>query len=200
MSEVAFGYFPDFDVQWDINNTRKYKTDIWTGKTGKEIRFKRYPSPGSTGTGHRGGYLYLSVSSAAYTPSQRQTVADFLDSVEGAFRAFYFFRRDFDNFTNYYVGDVASASSIIIPFKEAEVTSVTVNDVSKTFSVTQNVGTGLESRINFLSGVQSGPVRINTYARQRVLVRALNDDVIETFIANVVKNNVVFPLSFKQVR
>jgi hypothetical protein len=200
MAEVSFGYFPDYDVQWDIQIRRAYKTLIWTSLTGKEIRRRLYPIRESTGTGHKGGYGYLSVSSTAYTPAQREVVANFLDSVDGAFRAFYVFRRDFDNFSNYYVGDVTSQSSIVIPFKEAEVTSVTVANVSKAFTINHNVGPGGESRINFTAGDQTGAVRITAYARERWLVRALNDEVIETFIANVVKDNTVIPLAFKQVR
>jgi hypothetical protein len=200
MAEVPSGYFPDFDIQWDIRYSRRYSTLIVESKTGKEQRRRLFPASGSDGTGHKGGYVVATCSSISYTPLQRQTVAEFLDSKDGAFKSFYLFRRDLDNFTNYYSGIVAASSSFIIPFKECTVTTVTVENVSKTFTVTVGVGPGGEDRINFNGGSQTGAVRVTLRARQRLSVRALNDEIIESFIANVVNDNVIFSLAFRQVR
>lgn len=200
MPEISAGYFPDYDVQWDIQISRRYKTLIFESVSGIEQRRKLYPAPATDGTGKKGGYGRITATSSAFTLTQRKVVADFLDSMEGSFKAFYLFRRDYDNFSNYYVGDVIAQSNIIIPFKDVTVSSVTVNDVSKTFTVTANVGTGGESRINFTGGNQTGAVRINCLGRERWLVRAENDDVIESFVANVVNTSTIFRLAFKQVR
>lgn len=199
MAETAFGYFPDYDVQWDIKLGRKYKTQIVESLTGKEQRRRLYPSS-DPANGQRGGYGTVSATSDAYTPAERKAVADFLNSADGAFRAFYFFRRDRDTFTDYNVGIADVDTSIIIPFKDSTVTSVTVNGVSVTFSVTSEVGLGGEDRINFLAGVTTGIVRVNLRGRERWLVRSLSDEIIETFLQNVMNDNVIVPLSFKQVR
>jgi hypothetical protein len=200
MAEIANGYFPDLDVQWDVQIGRRYKTQIKESVSGIEQRRRLYPAASVYGTGHKGGYGFVSATSDMFTPEERQQVADFLDAADGAFKAFYYWRRDRDIFTNYFVGNVASASTIIIPFKDVSVTSVTVNNVSKTFSVTENLGLGGEAQVTFLAGVQTGAVRITCRGRERWLVRALNDDVVTTFVANAIKDNAVFPLAFKQVR
>lgn len=200
MSEVSAGYFPDYDVQWDYTIARRKKTQIVESLTGAEQRRRLYPARESSGTGHRGGYAVVTASSDAYTPEERFAVADFLDQMEGAFKAFYFFRRDRDNFSNYYVGDVAAAASIIIPFKDVVVTQVTVNDVVKAFTVTANIGQGAESRINFTAGAQTGAVRVTLRGRQRLLVRCVSDEMVETFLANVMKDNVITKLQFIERR
>lgn len=195
MTEVSNGYFPDYDVQWDYAYVRRYKTRIRESRTGKEQRKRSYPSPGSAGTGRKGGYARISASSDAFTPAERQTVADFLDAMEGAFRTFYLFRSDRDNFSNYQCGSVAAALSIVIPFKDFSATSVTVDNVSVGFTTTNNIGTGGETRVNF-SVPQTGVVRVTGRGRERLLVRSENDEVVQNFIANVVNDNVVFQLAF----
>lgn len=199
MTEISNGYFPDYDVQWDYSLTRKFSTTVVTSKTGKEQRKRNFPGNGVTGTGHKGGYLYISASSDAFTPTERQVVADFLESMEGSYRAFYFWRRDRDNFSNFEMGSVVAATSIVIPFRQVSLTSVTLSNVAVIgATITENVGAGGEARINFPSG--SGVIRATLRARQRVLVRAVNDDIVTTFIENVMNDNAVFPLAFKQVR
>jgi hypothetical protein len=199
MTEVASGYFPDYDVQWDVKVGRRYKTQITEAANGSEQRRRMFPAPASRGTGIKGGYGFVTASSDAFNPTEREAVASFLDSLEGSFRAFYWFRKDRDNFTNYEVGSVAAQSSIVIPFKDASVTSVTVANVSKAFTVTSGVGTGGEDRINFTAGIQTGVVRVTLRGRERWLVRCANDEVIEGFVANVVSDNVVVQLAFNQV-
>jgi hypothetical protein len=200
MTEISAGYFPDFDVQWDYKLSRKYKTQIKESVSGAEQRRRMFPPPEAEGGGHKGGFGYLEASSTAFTLEQRYQVVSFFDSMEGAFRAFYFFRRDIDKFVNYYVGEAIAQASIIIPFKDVTVTDVTVNSVSKPFTVTNLFGAGGESKINFSGGIQTGSVSVDLTGRERWLVRALNDEVVEQFIANVVKDNTVVPLSFKQLK
>ena len=199
MPEISAGYFPDYDVKWDYNIRRKYKTKIKEAVNGTLYRRRMYPAPGSRGTGHKGGYAFISTTSHNFNPEQRQAVAGFLDSMEGAFRAFYLFRRDRDLFTNFEIGSVTNQSSIIAPAKELNLTSVTVNNLTRTFSTEENIGPGLESRINFLAGNQTGVVRITGTFRERLLVVAINDEVVESFIQNVSNNNAVFSLEFRQV-
>lgn len=199
MAEVSAGYFPDYDVKWDYSIRRKYKTKIKESVAGTLQRRRMFPATGSRGTGHKGGYAFISTTSHNFNPTQRQAVADFLDSMDGAFKAFYLFRRDRDSFTNYEIGSVTSQSSIIAPAKELVLSSVTVNNVSKGFTITSGVGTGLEDRINFTAGVQTGVVRITGKFRERLLVIAINDEIVESFVANVMNDNTVFALEFRQV-
>jgi hypothetical protein len=199
MTEISAGYFPDYDVKWDYNIRRRYKTKMKESVAGTLQRRRMFPASGSRGTGHKGGYAFISTTSHNFNIDQRHAVANFLDSMDGAFKAFYLFRRDRDQFTNYEIGSVAAQSSIIAPAKELDLSSVTVNDVSKTFSTTTGIGTGLEDRINFTAGSQTGVVRITGRFRERLLVIAINDEVVEAFIANVMNDNIVFTLEFRQV-
>lgn len=200
MAETPFGYFPDVDVRWDIKISRSYRTQVTTSKTGKEQRRRMFPGPGSSGTGQRGGYGICTATSDAFKVEDRYPVVSFLDSLEGMWRAFYWWRRDRDKFVNYEVGSVSAQSSIIIPFKESTVTSVTVANVSKGFTVTSNVGPGGEDRINFTAGVQTGAVRIDCIGRERWLVRSQSDEVVEAFLENISIQKSIVALSFKQVR
>lgn len=199
MAEIPSGYFPDYDIQWDIQYRRKFLTQKVVSKTGKQQRRRLFPASGSDGTGRRGGYLHLSCTSSAYTPAQRKTVADFLDSKDGSFRAFYLFRRDIDTFNNYYVDAIVADDNIIIPFKDTTVTAVTVDNVSKAFTVTAGIGTGGEDRIDLTASI-SGAVRITLTGRQRLVVISSNDEVIESFVANVVNDNALFTLAFEEVK
>jgi hypothetical protein len=200
MPEVSSGYFPDVNVQWNYALNRQYRTLITTGRTGIEKRRRVFPRGSDYGTGHKGGYLTMSASSSNLNAAEREAVGKFLDDMDGAFRAFYVFRSDRDNFSNYYVGDVTAQSSIIIPFKESTITSVTVSNSARAFTVTYGVGDGGEDRVNFNAGAQTGAVRVTLRAQQRVLVRAASDNVAEKFIAEMTRDNAVIELAFKQVR
>jgi hypothetical protein len=197
--EVSSGYFPQVNVQWNLGLARRYKTLITTGRTGTEKRKRMFPRGSDRGTGHRGGYVTMSAATSAMKLEDKYAVATFLDAMDGAFRSFYVFRHDRDIFENYYIGEAVSQNNIIIPFAETTVTSVTVNNVSVPFAVTYGIGAGGEDRINFTSGAQSGAVRAYLRGKQRLHVRALNDEVVETFIAEMVKDNHVIQLAFKQV-
>lgn len=197
MSETAFGYFPDYPVDWDYKIRRKYRTRIIEFKTGREQRRRMYPSSSTYGTGRKGGYGYLSVSTAAYTAAQRYAVASFLDSAEGAFKAFYLFRTDRDTFVNYEVGSVTSETEITIPFKDSVISQVTINDVVIAYGT--DVSVNGEDIIEF-TPPQTGVVRVNLVGRERWLVRAEDDEVVESLIANVANDHFVISLGFKQVR
>lgn len=201
MAEIASGYFPDYDIQWDIAYRRKYSTQTVISRTGKQQRRRLFPASGSDGTGRKGGYAHISCTSSAYTPAQRVVVADFLDAKDGSFRAFYLFRRDLDTFTNYFVTDLTlSSPNVEIPFKESTVTAVTIDNVPIAFTVLVGVGTGGEDWIDFTAGDQIGEVRVTLRGRQRLLVIASDDEIIESFVANTVNNNAIFTLAFEQVR
>lgn len=200
MPETPVGYFPDYDIAWDIRIGRGYSTQITTSKSGKEQRRRMFPAPASDGTGHAGGYGFTSSSSADWTDLQRQAIFDFLDAKEGAYRSFYWFRRDKAYFTNYDVGSVAAAASIIIPFKDSVITTVTVADIGKAFTRIAFAGAGGEDQINFTAGIQTGIVRVTSFARERWIVRCTDDAITQAFKPNITVQRSIFQLAFKQVR
>jgi hypothetical protein len=200
MPETPFGYFPDYDVKWDYKIGQRYKTQIEETINGIEQRRILFPEAADYGTGHKGGYTICTTTSHDFTIEQRKVIADFLDAAGGSFRAFYLFRKDRDDFVNYDCGTVTNQSSYIIPFKDSTVTSVTVANVSKAFTVTSNIGTGGEDRVNFTAGLQTGVVRVTLRGRERIIVRSLNDDVIAAFVSDRVAQLAVYTLAFRQVR
>lgn len=201
-TETSQGYFPDtIGVDWDYTVRRKRRVRIKESKTGLEQRKNFFPLRFTDGTGHKGGYLYLEGSTQFLSVDNRFIISDFIDQMEGNLKAFWIFRKDLDYFSNYDIGDVAGASTYLIPGKETIITVVTVNDVGKTFTITPNIGTGGEDRINFSAGAQTGRVRISGKLRERVLVRFdFGEDEIQTLIADTMHSNWRIPLAVKQLR
>lgn len=200
-TEVSSGYFPVVGVKWDYKISRRRKTPIKTSKTGKEQRKRMFPAKDEAGTGHKGGYGYLEFTTEELSIDDRYTISDFIDLMEGNFKSFYLFRSDKDKFVNFYVNTIVAQPNIIIPFKTSTITSVTVNDASKTFTVTSSIGTGGEDRVNFTAGNQSGAVRINLTGYQRLHVRFdMDDEEIQTLREGIATTQWNMPIRVKEVR
>jgi hypothetical protein len=185
MSETPVGYFPDYGYQWAPIKSQRHSTEILRSKNGREQRLGWFPTSGFPG---------YRLSTTILTQEQRGIVFEFLNSHRGSLLAFNFFRPDPSWAKLITVGNVSGATSIQTIYKQGTYSAVYVNGVSKTFTVTPNVGPGGEDRINFTGGAQTGSVTANlTTGRERIVARSENDEFVETWPSSPLELNTIFP-------
>lgn len=207
MSENPTTYFPDVLVQWGMQFVKRHRTELIEYRSGREQRRAVF---GAT------GFEVYSAKSDVLKQAIRALVYNHLDSMRGRYGAFYFWRPDPANYTNYAVGTVTAQSSIIVPFKglwwaygmngvgmtavAGSYSNVQVGGVSTTFTVTANIGTGGEDRINFTGGSQTGAVTVTgTSLRKRLTARYDMDEIPQTFLQDTVDVRAIFDIVIKEL-
>jgi len=172
-----------------FSSGRSEVTDIETAYSGREVRRARFAL---------GGIRTFEATTGPLTQQDAQSLRDFLKARRGKLEEFYLYPPDDEYYSDEAAGSVASASSIQVPFKALDLTTVKVGGSTKTFTVTHNTGTYGEDTINFSGGSQTGAVTITGFARPRILVRSDLDDYLKAFIVTADFRS-VWTLKFREV-
>lgn len=183
MAESPVGVLPDYAYQWTLKLISGHSTLVKRTPSGREQRKGYYPTT---------GYKTFSGDMTPLNQHDRAIMRDFMNSHRGKLISFYWFKTEHENYYNYSFGNISGVSQVIIPFKKVQTTldevpsvfTMSVGGISKAFTVTENIGSNGESRINFTGGAQTGAMVGTFAARQMKIGRFDIDEAAESFMQN----------------
>jgi len=191
MAESPSTYFPSVGFQFDYALQQTHKTEMLEFRSGREQRRAAYDAR---------GYRRIRGTTVNLTQTVRRTVIDFFNARRGSYEAFYIFRSDPAEYSDYAVGSVSASATFTLPFKAVTgSTTVKVDGVTKTHTISSGTGTGGEDQVLFSGRAQTGAATVTLTGKERHTVRFASDNLGESFI----QGGGVFPifsLELKELR
>ena len=141
MAESPSTYFPNIGFQFDYALQQLHQTEILTFRSGREQRRGAFDAL---------GYRSIRGTTINLSQTNRRIVTDFFRARRGSLGAFYVFRNDPAEYSDYGAGTVSAASVFTLPFRAiAGATTVKVATVAKAHSILVGTGTGGEDQVRF---------------------------------------------------
>lgn len=192
MSESPQGLFPDvIALQFAAFSSGVLEsTDIEVAYSGREVRRGRFAL---------GGYRTAEATTVPLSQVDAELLRTFMRARRGKLQSFYLFVPDSEYLNNFVVGTVAAATTLQVALKGLSLSLVTVDDVPKTVTITENFGTYGEAKITFVAGAQTGVVRVTGFARPQLLVRSDLDDYKKSFLVTA-DFRTIWSLKFREVK
>lgn len=126
MPEIPLGYWPDVKVKYSPSLVTQFSTEIEVDPySGEEQR---------RGRGVATGQRIWRAESVPQDQEVRRVISEKLTALRGQLNSCYFFAPDSQRVVSAYLGTVAGASTLVIPWKEAAITEIRVGGSLKAFT------------------------------------------------------------------